>query len=275
MVQVRQGAVLSNNGMSKTTLVGVTTYTWNVFDPWKEHVRVGITTRTGGFSEKPFDTLNLGHLVDDKPVAIEKNRALTAAALGVPEATWAVANQVHKTRIGLVNQITDRPFDACDALLISKPGVIGAILLADCLPVMVYDSVGHRGIVCHAGWRGTAAGIAQIAVDRLLNDGGRVENIIAATGPGIGPCCYPVGDDVATLFKDSFDYPENVIIRDSSGGYRINLEEANLARLRAIGIKEENLGAAGFCTACRSDEFFSYRKERGLTGRHAALMVLL
>jgi YfiH family protein len=265
---------VSINGMSKSTSGGVTTYSWNVFDPWKEHVRAVITTRGGGFSEKPFDTLNLGHLVDDKPEAIKSNRALTAASLSVPEAAWAVANQVHKTRIGVVNQFTDRPYDACDALLISKTGVIAAILLADCLPVMVYDSVSHKGIVCHAGWRGTAAGIARIAVERLLNDGGRVENIIAATGPGIGPCCYPVGDEVANEFKDSFDYPENVVIRDSGGGYRINLEEANLARLRAIGIKEENLGAAGFCTACRSDEFFSYRKERGLTGRHAALMVL-
>lgn len=260
--------------MIRTVDNGVTIYSWRVFEPWKDRIKVGITGRNGGFSAPPLHSLNLGHLVDDDTSSLERNRAVVAAALGVPKAPWAVANQVHGTRIGMVNHIPEGPFDSCDVLYVSEKGVIAAILLADCLPVVIYDPHRHRGIICHAGWRGTAAGIAEVAVKYLINDGSRIENLVAATGPGIGSCCYSVGKEVASTLRDSFDYQENVILNDGKDGYRLNLEEANLVRLRASGLREENLGGAGFCTACRQDEFFSYRKERGLTGRHAALIVL-
>ncbi len=275
MMYTWQGVVLSIDGMIRSVDNGITIYSWRVFEPWKERITVGITGRTGGFSAPPLHSLNLGHLVDDDPSVLDKNRAEVAAALGVPEASWAVANQIHGTRIGMVNHEPEGPFDSCDALYVSKKGIIAAILLADCLPVAVYDPGRLRGIICHAGWRGTAAGIAEVAVKHLVDDGSRLENLIAATGPGIGPCCYPVGKEVVQRFRHSFDYQENVILNDGEDGYRLDLEEANLVRLRASGLKEENLGRAGFCTACRREEFFSYRKDGEHTGRHASLMILL
>ncbi len=152
--------------------------------------------------------------------------------------------------------------------------VITAILLADCLPIVVYDPERHAGVISYAGWRGTDAGIAEKSVQHLLDAGSRVQNLVAATGPGIGPCCYPVGADTARMFSENYDYPEGVVLRKNKV-FMLNLEEANLARLRSCGLKEDRIGNAGFCTACRKDDFFSYRKEGGRTGRHAALMVLL
>lgn len=260
--------------MTRIKESAVCVYRWRVFDPWMDVLRAGITTRTGGYSSGHLSSLNLGHRVDDKPSSLSLNRAATARALGVPGAPWAVANQVHSTRLGIVNKNPDRPYDSCDALYLREKRVIAAILLADCLPVVLYDRHRHCGIVCHAGWRGTAAGIARLSVERLLCEGSRIEDIVAAAGPGIGPCCYPVGEEVAAVFSKRV-YPEDVVQKNESGEYRLNLEQANLAQLRSCGISEDHLGSAGFCTACRQDEFFSYRKERGLTGRHAALMVLL
>lgn len=254
---------------------GIMIYNWRVFEPWKDRIRTGITTRKGGCSSGHLASLNLGHLVGDNPASLTRNRAAAANALGVPGAPWAVANQVHSTRLGIVNKNPGLPYESCDALYMNEINVVGAILLADCLPVLLYDKFRHRGIICHAGWRGTAAGIARLSVERLLSEGSRIEDVIAAAGPGIGPCCYPVGEEVAAAFAGSAKYPEDVIIKHGPGEYRLNLEQANLAQLRSCGIQEDHLGSAGFCTACRRKEFFSYRKERGLTGRHAALMVLL
>ncbi len=266
---------MSVDGMIHSSVKSLSFYSWKIFSPWKDQIRAGITTRTGGCSKDTLSSLNLSHLVNDIPGTLAENRAAVSHALGVPGAPWAVTNQIHKSLIGTVKKNPLEPIDSCDALYLTHKRVIAAIFLADCLPVVIFDPVRNVGVISHAGWRGTAVGIGEYAVKHLVKTGSQIENLIAAAGPGIGPCCYPVEEKVAEIFNNSFNYPENVVIRNNEGGYSLNLEEANMARLRACGLKEDNIGSAGFCTACRHDEFFSYRKQRGLTGRHAALMVLL
>jgi copper oxidase (laccase) domain-containing protein len=112
-------------------------------------------------------------------------------------------------------------------------------------------------------------------VEYLVEGGSRKEDIFAAVGPGIGPCCYTVGQDVADEFQDRRLYPEVVLQASGPGKFILDLELANLWQLRHCSIPENQLGKAGFCTACRNEDFYSYRKEHGHTGRHAAMMVLL
>ncbi len=266
---------MSITGMTKHIKNNIIFYKWNVFAPWESRINAVITTRIGGSSPPPFSSLNLGHLVGDNPTALAANREAVSQALGLSGVTWAVANQVHGTRINKVENPNDSPYESCDSLSISRRMVITAIVLADCLPIVIYDPEHHTGVISHAGWKGTNAGIAEKSVQHLLDTGSRIQNLVAAVGPGIGPCCYPVDDDTAGQFSENYKYPEDVILRNKNGKFQLDLEKANLARLRDRGMKEDHIGNAGFCTACRKEEFFSYRKEGGLTGRHAALMVLL
>jgi len=256
---------------------GLRFYSWNIFSEWEDRMKAVITTRIGGISSEPFEELNLGNHVGDSPEALEANRRAVAEALELPEATWALTRQIHGTRIKEAapsgNGATGD--ESCDSLSVQVRGIISAVVLADCHPVIIYDPVRHAGIISHAGWRGTASGIAGKSVRHLLSKGSRVENLIAATGPGIGPCCYPVRAETAEIFQNGFNYPDNVVIKENRERYRLNLEAANIHQLLISGLKEKNIGSAGFCTACRNKEFYSYRKEGGLTGRQAALMVLL
>jgi len=263
--------------MTTHDINGMRFYSWNIFSEWEDRIRAVLTTRKGGVSKKPFEGLNLGHHVEDKPESVEANRRAVAKALGLPEAPWALTHQIHETRIkeAVPPEEDSSEYDSCDSLSVQRQGIISAIILADCLPVIIYDPLRHAGIISHAGWRGTVSGMVEKSVQHLLNNGSRVQNLIAATGPGIGPCCYPVAADTAEKFSGNFNYPEKVVIKENNGGFRLNLEAANISRLRKAGLSERNIGAAGFCTACREKEFYSYRKEGGLTGRQAALMVLL
>ena len=265
------------SGMDRVELDGAFLYRWRVFAPWSTEVAFGVTCRPGGASDAPFTGLNLGQAVGDDPGSVFENRQMAARLLGAAEdASWAFGDQVHGTRIMEVSPSFDpgdAPFPATDGVILTEPGVIAAVLLADCLPVAVYDPVRKTGALCHAGWRGTLAGIAATAVDRLVAGGSTREDLVAAAGPGIGLCCFEVGGDVAEQFLGEGRLAA-AVEQDSEGIFRIDLEEANLIVLKEAGLREDRIGRGGFCTACRPSEFYSYRKENGVTGRHAALMTL-
>lgn len=254
---------------------GIKWYTWNILDPWKDRLTAVLTTRWGGVSQFPENSLNLGSRLEDSEENIHENRRRILSALGLDDYSWITANQIHGTRIRRVTASISDSLGACDGIQLNSTDFVAAIFLADCLPLVVYDPVRQEGTVCHAGWRGTVSGMAQAAVDRMVEGGSRREDLIAAAGPGIGPCCYEVGDEVAERFRRKFDSDDGVVIDGTDAGAFIDLEAANLAGFRRSGILPENLGRGGFCTACRPEEFFSHRKERGLTGRHAAMMALV
>ena len=198
------------------------------------------TTRRGGVSEGPYASLNLGLWTDDDPVHVRRNRELAQGHTGA--ARLAQGRQVHGTRV----VVDGRGIEESDGQVTTARGVAAMVLVADCLPVALAgaDGVG----VVHAGWRGLAAGVLEAGVEAT-------GAVAAAIGPGIGPCCYEVGDDVRAVF--------------GAQGRTLDLKAVARARLEAAGVQE--IHDCGLCTACDPERFFSHRRDRGITGRQAGL----
>jgi hypothetical protein len=146
------------------------------------------------------------------------------------------------------------------------------VRVADCIPVLFFDPVQKVIGIAHAGWRGTvkeiAAKTAEVIVSRYNSDPAR---ILVGIGPGIGPCCYEVDERVSSLFTKGFSSGEQ-LITERNGKQYLDLWEANRRQLLNTGIREENIELAGLCTACHPQTFFSHRREKGRTGRFAALI---
>jgi YfiH family protein len=212
--------------------------------------RAAFSTRLGGVSDPPFDSLNLGILTDDEPEAVVENRRRLAAALGLDPEQVVFALQVHGSR--LVDQPCDEPLPEADGHVVAEPGSAPMVLAADCLPVALYGSSGLAMV--HAGWRGLAGGILGAAAEA-------VEATVAAIGPGIGPCCYEVGGEVSNAFAD---------LGDGIAEERmLDLPEVARRRLAEAGV--ERIESAGLCTSCESGLFFSHRRAHGRTGRQAGI----
>jgi YfiH family protein len=227
--------------------------------PWLQ-ARLGgavaaFSTRRGGVSEAAFASLNLGILTEDDPACVRRNRDLLAESVGRGPETVLMGRQVHGTAVQ-VREEPDRALHEADAQLTHARGVTPLVLVADCVPV-VMARPGAVAVV-HCGWRGVAGGILERALDAL--GPGDVE---AALGPGIGPCCYEVGEDVHEAFAvRGHDHAATPAGRlDLPLAIRTELERRGVARVWDCGL----------CTSCRADLFFSHRRDRGRTGRQAGL----
>jgi len=215
--------------------------------------RAAFSTRLGGVSEGPFESLNLGLLTEDAEEAVVENRRRLAAALGFGPERLVFARQVHGTRL------IDHPIPApdgeiaeADGHVVRAPGLAPLVFAADCLPVAL---AGPGGVaMVHAGWRGLAGGILKAAA-------AAVEATAAAIGPGIGACCYEVGAEVLAAFKG---LGEGV-----AEGNMLDLPEAARRSLSNAGVGR--IEAAGLCTSCEERLFFSHRRDEGRTGRQAGL----
>jgi polyphenol oxidase len=225
-------------------------------------VRVAFTTRVGGVSEGDFASLNLGILTDDDPARVVENRKRLCEAVGADAETATMAWQVHggtvteATPRGIVERTT---FEQCDGLWTDRPGQAMALVTADCYPVAIArDDEESPGLcVLHVGWRGLLEGIAQAGVEAL---GG--EPLTAMIGPGIGPCCYEVGEEVAGPFYERFG--DDVVVDG-----RLDLAAATEQALREAGVK--SVGRSEHCTSCEPELFFSHRRDRGRTGRQGVI----
>jgi polyphenol oxidase len=231
---------------------------------WREHKgvrwleadldggRAAFSSRLGGVSEPPFDRLNLGLLTDDSEDAVAENRRGLAAALGFEPEQIVFARQVHGTR--LIDHRVESPDGVAEAdgHVVSTPGLAPLVFVADCLPVAL---AGPGGVaMVHAGWRGLAGGI-------LAAGAGAVDATTAAIGPGIGPCCYEVGDEVLAAFAG---LGEGVAERRM-----LDLPEAARRLLARAGV--ERVESAGLCTSCEQELFFSHRRDEGRTGRQVGV----
>lgn len=209
------------------------------------------STRLGGVSEPPFDSLNLGILTEDAREAVEENRRRLTDALGHQPDRVRFALQVHETR--LLDQ--EEPLDEmpeADGHLLREPGAAALVFVADCLPVALS---GPRGVaMVHAGWRGLAGGILGAAAEA-------VEAEAAAIGPGIGRCCYEVGEEVLEPFRPLGD--------GIADGRMLDLPEVARRLLAQAGV--ERIELAGLCTSCEEELFFSHRRDKGKTGRQAGV----
>jgi polyphenol oxidase len=233
-------------------------------------VLAAFTERTGGASPAPFDTLNLGYGTGDHAGRVVRNRAAVVSALGIP--AFATGEQVHGHRMARVGpRRAGRGFaraaeaiPATDALSVARTGLPVAILVADCVPLIL--AAPGLLVAVHAGWRGLAAGI----VDRALGlfRGGRPP--AAAIGPAIGPCHYEVGREVAVAVAAGS--PAGGRVERRAGRIFLDVPGTVARILRAAGIR--SVDRAGECTACLRDRFFSHRRD-GRTGRQAAVAMLL
>jgi len=229
-------------------------------------------TRAGGVSPAPFDSLNLGYCdgpKTDSPERVEKNFTILGAALGVGRSNLFAIRQVHGSRVIVAEDVTEEGPIEADAAVTAKRGVAVGVLTADCLPVLLYDPVKIVAGAAHAGWRGTEQEISRKTVEAMIERfGSRPEEIRAALGPCIGPCCYEVGDEVAERFSGSN------AVRTVRGRTMLDMAAVNTAQLARTGLKKENITAPGACTACGGADFFSYRRSGGVTGRQLSFIMM-
>lgn len=220
--------------------------------------RAAFTTRRGGLSAGPYASLNLGLLTDDEREAVERNRALLQAGLGVP---FAFGRQVHGTMVATAGGPSQHgpALQAADGQATTTTRLGLMVLTADCLPI----AVGAPGAVAmlHAGWRGLAGGIVEVGV-RAIRDLGAGGSLVAAIGPGAGACCYEVGDEVHAAFTR---HREGV-----RRGQNLDLKAIARSELERAGV--DQIHDVELCTICSDPNlFYSHRRDQGITGRQAGV----
>jgi len=271
--------------------------------PWLVH---GFSTRTGGFSKAyRKGDLNLGFTKDDSREAVERNRSLFLRQISAVspsrskskrDSFWPLITlrQIHSDLIHCIDSVPDKHL-AGDGLITATPGLLIAIQTADCLPVMMVDTKRHAVGVFHAGWRGTAKRIVEKGVGEMFRCfGSRPRDIQAVIGPGIQGCCYEVGEEVRTKFESQFSYAASLFreVKDSdpvrekypllfltarAPGHSelpkkifLDLVEANRQQLITGGVPKKNIETSPLCTNCHPELLFSFRAEKGKTGRMMA-----
>ena len=270
--------------------------------PWLWH---GFSTRRGGVSraycadDSPGE-LNLGFTASDPGDAVALNRRLLAEAItGDPATPLVAVRQFHSNLVHIATAAEagrERLFKA-DGLITAEPGLLLAIQTADCIPVLVADRKRRVVAAFHAGWRGTLKRIVELGVGRMRREfGSRPGDLIAAIGPGVGACCYAVGEEVLSEFESQFQYAlelfREVYSRDAvrdkypmlfltqrapghspiGPSLHLDLVEANRRQLLAAGLKPRAIHAIGGCTSCEPELFFSHRASRGHAGRMMAVI---
>lgn len=226
----------------------------------------GFTTRLGGVSEGPFARLNLSPATGDDPKRVAENQRRVLAAFGHPPV--AALKQVHGTAVHLVE---GPGVWEGDGLLTTTKGLLLRVGVADCYPLLLYHPQGAVAAL-HAGWRGVVGGILPKALALLADLGLDPREAHLALGPGIGGCCYQVGEEVAEAFLRA-GLPTFRKDEGAPGKYLLDLEKAILLQAQRGGISERRIYRVGLCTAC-SPALFSHRRDRGKTGRMWGLVML-
>jgi YfiH family protein len=229
-------------------------------------VRAACTLRSGGVSRGPYSSLNLADHVGDDPSCVARNRALLREDLGLPgEPLWL--RQVHGRDAAMGGGV-DPAGCVADASVATGPGIVCAVLTADCLPLLLCDRAGTRVAAVHAGWRGLASGVVEAAVARMQ---AAPEDLLVWLGPAIGPDVFEVGDEVRDAFL-SYDPGGGAAFRPSPAGrWLADIYLVARRRLGLLGVG--NVWGGGYCTVTDPDRFFSYRRD-GATGRMASLIWL-
>jgi YfiH family protein len=234
--------------------------------------RAAFSTRLGGRSDGPYRSLNLGILTEDDLGLVARNRELLASALERDPWGFVMGLQVHGSEVQVrtgrqrpcAYMERGSPLAEADAQLTDRLDLTPLVLVADCVPLIMSAS-GAVGAV-HCGWRGVAAGVVSRSLARLceLASAGASE-VAVALGPGIGRCCYEVGEEVADAFRAKSSNPHIVEQGKLDLALVIRLE------LEQAGVDPGSIFDTGLCTSCHADLFFSHRRDRGLTGRQAGL----
>ncbi|MDE3178311.1 MAG: peptidoglycan editing factor PgeF [Acidobacteriota bacterium] len=275
--------------------------------PWLVH---GFSTRRGGFSRAPAAGLNLGHS-EEPSQSILSNRRAFFKALGAEQFALGSIHQIHSAEIFEVKKMPEMQFlpagypapdtgrhgRVCgDAMVAHDAGILLGIRTADCLPILLADPCLRVVAAIHAGWRGALKRITEKTVGEMRRIyGSDPRRLIAALGPSIRSCCYEVGDEVVDAFAGQFVRSANYFrkvsasvgaemkpaflsvdppghARATGSGFSLDLAAVTLDQLLSAGVAASRIQTAGFCTSCRTDLFFSYRREGDRTGRMMAVI---
>jgi YfiH family protein len=243
-------------------------------------IRHFVSTRTDGYSNPPYNSLNLALHVGDDPDKVLKNRKRLAQAIGIPLDQFTIAKQIHSGTVTLISEAMkgrgsrnqEDAVEATDAMVTDVPGICLIILVADCVPMLFFDPARNVIAAAHAGWRGTLQSIALHTVRAMEKDFGcSPQDILVGMGPSIGPCCYEVGPEIIAQVKAVFSSRQEYIRHESKDGKGyLDLRKANGDQLFEAGIRRENIETANQCTSHNAHIFFSYRQQHGETGRFGA-----
>lgn len=246
-------------------------------------VRHAFSTRHGGVSSGYCSSMNLSFSKEEERANVEENYRIICSAAGIATEHLVLSRQTHTNNVRIVTKEDcgigfSRPsFEDVDGLITAEPGVALVTQYADCTPLLFCDPVKRVAATSHAGWRGTALQIGRVTVERMQQHFGcRPENIIAAIGPCIGPCCYEVDEPVRQAFSGAVPDLESIFApSEREGHYMLDLCAANREILINSGILPENIDVSDICTCCNSEELFSHRATAGKRGNMAAIIELV
>jgi len=244
----------------------------------------GFSTRKGGrsmiYSQSPTGgELNLGFTnSDDASTVVANRKDFLEALTGNPGFPLVTLRQVHSSTVVQVEAppaaASTSGFAEADGMMTDQPGILLGIQTADCIPVLVADRKRRAVAGFHAGWRGTVKRIVEQGLERMRSEfRSSPEDLVAVIGPGIGACCYEVGNEVEDEFMVQCPYAAELFLRVGSAELNtkkhphLDLVEANRRQLLGAGLDLEAIAVVQQCTSCNTDRFFSYRAERGTTGR--------
>lgn len=239
----------------------------------------GFTTRHEGVSRPPYNSLNLGTNTEDAPHNVEGNRNILARTFGIQHDKLVTVRQNHGSDVLVIDEPND-DFShylslECDAIVTNQPGVMIGVTVADCVPILLSDPVKRVVAAVHAGWQGTAAQItAQTVAGMQRLFGTKPQDLQAAIGPCIGPCCYEVDQPVKDSFGKHNTPWEPVAEASTPGHWRLDMALANRLQLEEAGVPVAAIQTAGICVCCHKESFFSYRRDGGETGRQMGFIML-
>ncbi len=243
---------------------------WTQFD---DRLEVGLTTRKGGVSQPPFDTMNLGLHVKDESNDVIANRHRLAEWVQFPLSSWVSGEQVHGTDIAIVTSMNqgqgayrmEDAIEGVDGLITNEEGVLCTAFFADCVPLFFFAPTASLIGIAHAGWKGTVKQIAGRMVEEMVAHGADISDVRVMIGPSISQEKYEVDD--AVIRHVSEEWKEIVVQASENHHYLLDLQQLNMEILLQYGILRHNIGRVNLCTFTASDLFYSHRRDLGETGR--------
>jgi hypothetical protein len=241
--------------------------------------RAGFTTRNGGISRPPYNSLNLGYNTEDAHHNVEGNRSNLTRAFDLHPHQLLTVKQVHGSDILVVDQpnydLSHFLTVASDAIITNQPGFMFGVLVADCFPVLLYEPDLRVGAAVHVGWRGAANCLLGKTVEAMrTNFGCRPEKLLAAVGPGIAAHHYEVDRAVRDAFRQGSGHWDQIASETALGKWQLDLQRSCLLQLEDLGLRPDGTSVVEECTCCHRELFFSHRRDKGTTGRQLGFMIL-
>lgn len=241
----------------------------------------GFSTRLGGVSQPPFDTLNLAVGRGDDLSAVQENYRRFCHAVQVSDQRLIFACQVHETTVRVCTETDagkglwrERDYTA-DALVTNVPDLPLVVFSADCGIILLYDPVHHAVGAVHAGWRGCAAGILEKTIQTMQREfSSQPEQLLAAIGPCIGSCCFETDADVPEAMQAGLGSDALPYLEQRGAKWHVDLAGLNRQWLLKAGLQPQHIDSCGLCTMCREDWFWSYRRTGNARGAQVAVIAL-